>query len=252
MDYQAVWVSACPCAFGLATPTAVLVSTGVAAKHGILIQKGAALQYASDVNVVAFDKTGTLTKGNTEITDFQYCLEGAKGSFSSMDLDELKQFDCSAAAAAASVNEFLELKYLLHLVLLAECRSTHPLAKGITAYSKEQLSKLDEILTRMNVSNASATIPLPAEDSLLFDVVPGLGIHMYTQDSSGTGSGVNVLVGSGKLLDSKGVAIPSDVSMTASSYRAGGKVAVYVAVNGKLRAVMGKTFILLKTITTLF
>jgi Cu+-exporting ATPase len=45
----AVWVSACPCAFGLATPTAVLVATGVAAKYGVLIRRGAALQTASEV-----------------------------------------------------------------------------------------------------------------------------------------------------------------------------------------------------------
>jgi cation transport ATPase len=50
---QAVWVSACPCAFGLATPTAVLVATGVAAQHGILIRKGAALQFASTVSMLA-------------------------------------------------------------------------------------------------------------------------------------------------------------------------------------------------------
>lgn len=65
----AVWVSACPCSFGLATPTAILVATGVAAKLGILIRRGAALQLVSEVDVVAFDKTGTLTMGSTEVTD---------------------------------------------------------------------------------------------------------------------------------------------------------------------------------------
>jgi P-type Cu+ transporter len=55
-----VWVSACPCAFGLATPTAVLVATGVAASNGLLFRKGAALQYLSEVDMVALDKVSKL------------------------------------------------------------------------------------------------------------------------------------------------------------------------------------------------
>jgi Cu+-exporting ATPase len=103
----AVLVVACPCALGLATPTAIMVSSARAAKLGILIKNGPVLERAQGITTVVFDKTGTLTEGNIVLTDV--LLLG--------DIDHDKA---------------------LALALSAETGSEHPLAKAIVNYAKGQ------------------------------------------------------------------------------------------------------------------
>ncbi len=103
----AVLVIACPCALGLATPTAIMAGTGVAARHGILIKDAQALEVAHRVRTVAFDKTGTLTQGQPRLL----ALRPAPG------VDE-----AAALQAAASLQQ----------------GSEHPLARAVLAAAQAQ------------------------------------------------------------------------------------------------------------------
>lgn len=102
----AVLVIACPCALGLATPTAIMVGTGRAAKHGVFIKTGEALQRGRDLDVIMLDKTGTITEGRPTVTDL--------------------------------VPHDTEEKELLGVAAALEAKSEHPLAQSVIAFAKEK------------------------------------------------------------------------------------------------------------------
>jgi len=128
--FVAVLIIACPCALGLATPTAVMMGTGLAAKYGILIKSGKALEIARDVNIVIFDKTGTLTKGEPTVTDIVSATE-----------IPISNFQFSNKSQTPSLNE---LK-ILQIAASLEKNSEHPLAEAIVKKAKEKNLSLSEV-----------------------------------------------------------------------------------------------------------
>jgi Cu+-exporting ATPase len=118
----AVLVIACPCSLGLATPTAIMVGTGLGAARGILIKNGEALERGKKIDVVVFDKTGTLTEGKPKVVDILTCKV-------TMSADEL-------LALAASVERFSE----------------HPLAQAIVLAARDKNLPFKEVHDFVNLA----------------------------------------------------------------------------------------------------
>ncbi len=235
----AVLIIACPCAMGLAVPTAVMVSTGRGAELGILIKGGEALQRAGDLTTVVLDKTGTVTEGRPVVTDIvvrdivRASGGGNPAERASASIDERTGVSMNKHTGEHTdehtdkhtdkhtdehtdehTNEHTDKRAresrLLELVASIEASSEHPLADAIVRYAKDQNAELQ-----------------PVEQ---FQSYTGRG-------ASGVVSGSFLLIGNAKLMSEHDI----DVSTLSSEIdRLGheGKTPMYVAINNSLAAII--------------
>ncbi|OWY69269.1 heavy metal translocating P-type ATPase [cyanobacterium TDX16] len=216
----AVMVVACPCALGLATPTAILVGTGMAAERGLLIKGGDVLERVHQLDTVVFDKTGTLTTGHPVVTD---CIEvGNRTGGFLQDIPETTQ-NCADKPARTGVGsredrnkgEDLATSHqplathssLLQLAAAAESGSIHPLATAIQQEAKQQ----------------GLSIPAASE----FHTAPGLGVSAVVE-------GQQVLLGNEDWLTQQGIVIDEAIQTQAQTLALTGKTTIYIAVAGQL------------------
>jgi P-type Cu+ transporter len=119
VNFIAVLIIACPCALGLATPTAIMVSTGKGAETGVLIRSGEALERAHKLNAIVLDKTGTLTRGQPRVTDV-VVAEGGNGLVRPLEPHTLTS------------------STLLRLIASVERLSEHPIGKAIVQKANDE------------------------------------------------------------------------------------------------------------------
>ncbi|TVY58026.1 Copper-transporting ATPase, partial [Lachnellula suecica] len=198
-----VIVFACPCALGLATPTAVMVGTGVGAENGILVKGGAALETATKITQVVLDKTGTLTMGKMSVAQFHL-------------------------VSAWEDTEWRK-KLWWSIVGLAEMGSEHPIGKAILANAKEELNL-----------GVEGTIDGSIGD---FEAAVGKGINALVEPAtSSERTRYRVLIGSVRFLKDNNIVVPQqsiDASEEANNKAAGsrktasaGTTNIFIAVDG--------------------
>jgi len=204
--FISILVIACPCALGLATPTAIMVSTGKGAELGILIKGGEALETAHKINTIVFDKTGTITEGKPQVTDIVPAgnTEGAGNK---------DYTDGTDAADALGLTE----NELLCIAASVEMGSEHPLGQSIVMEAKKRGIELIDIKD--------------------FKAFTGLGVEVLNfnpgQSASIRGHFSSVLIGNKKLMEERGVDL-ARLAPRAEQLAGEGKTPVFAAINGSL------------------
>jgi len=197
-----VLVIACPCALGLATPTAILVGSGIGAERGLLIRGGDVLEQVNQLNTVIFDKTGTLTTGTPTITDYFLVTENGDLLVNHPPQTPLITGENVTDKLWVEPRDLPNALGLLKIAATVESGASHPIANAICEDARKYNLPL-----------------LEAQD---FYTEPGLG-------ASAIINGKTVLVGNSQWLAQNGVNLKND-----SPFNGEAKTLVYVAFGGVL------------------
>lgn len=210
-----VLVVTCTCAFALGTPVAVLAGIGAAARRGVVIKGGAAVEALGAVDALLLDKTGTLTSGRPEITDVVLIDRNVGARRRTSDTKTVRDAgypdDVAEAGEMAPVSEAKETQLILFLAASAERYSEHPLAQAVV-----------EVARRHGLS---------AVEPETFEALPGRGVRARVQ-------GRLVAVGSPKWIMEEVAPHSVDLPPELAHHLSTGKTPLAVAVDGRLRAVM--------------
>ncbi len=202
MNGVAVLVIACPCSLGLATPIAVLLATGTASAHGLLVKSADVLEAAARATHAVLDKTGTLTRGRPALRETRL-LAGAPAGFTA----------AKALALAGSV----------------ERRSEHGLGRAL----REAAARLDEMPPAVE---AFEVVPGRGVRA----TVPGVPVHPEWGEEDGAGpqgrggpGALAVSIGNRALLAEQGIEVDAAILGEAALLEQGGETVVYLAVGGR-------------------
>ena len=200
--FVSVLVIACPCALGLATPTAIMVGTGKGAENGILVKSGAALETAHKIKIVALDKTGTTTEGRPHVTDII-----AKGTYSAEEV--------------------------LLLAASAERQSEHPLGEAIVKHGIDffqNSSHSSETFSRDSDNFARSPMQGNLAEAEYFNSITGQGIEARV-------GGKALLIGNKRMMHNHNIDITA-YSQDSDNLAHEGKTPMYTAIDGQLAGII--------------